>query len=332
MLPFVSRETRRSARAWAGAVVPLAVCGAGVALYNAERFGSPFDFGMRYQLASVYVARLHAFSADYVWTNFRLYLLQGVDWSGVFPFAHEPPQPVVPRNHGGAEHISGALLNAPILWAALAVPAFIALRRPGRSLALISLCAAWVALSSLVLLSFFFGACSRYQFEFVPELALLAAVGVMALEAMGGRLRAAARCAWVAALAVSCAFPALYGIDRCAAEHNYSGFGLLQRGDAAGASREFDTARFLSPRNPLTRLGTGFMLVTQGRPVEAQAAFEGLVRDFPDYAMGHFFLGNVLASEGRRDEAVAQYSAAHRLAPENRTIGETLDSALLRGR
>jgi hypothetical protein len=332
LLPFLSGETRRSARAWAAAAAPLAVCGAGVALYNAERFGDPFDFGMRYQLANVYVARLHAFSADFVVTNLRLYLVEGVDWSTLFPFAHEPSQPVVPRNHGGAEHISGALLNAPILWAALAVPAFIRLRRPDRGLALISVCAAWVALSSLVLLSFFFGACSRYQFEFVPELALLAAVGVMALESFGGRLRGLIRCVWVPALVVSCLFPPLYGIDRCASEHNYSGFGLLQRGDAAGALREFDTARFLSPRNPLTRLGSGFMLVTQGRPAEAQAAFEGLVRDFPDYAMGHFFLGNVLASEGRRDEAIAQYSAAHRLAPKNATIGETLDSALSRGR
>lgn len=333
LLPFASRETRRSAWAWAAAVVPLALCGAGVGLYNAERFGDPLDFGMHYQLASVYVARLHTFSSDYVWTNLRLYLFQGVDWSSVFPFAHEPPQPLVPRHHGGTEHISGALLNAPILWAALAVPAFIRLGRPGRGLTLISLSAAWVALSSLVLLSFFFGACSRYQFEFVPGMALLAAVGVMAMEgAPGGGTRALARCVWIPALILSSAFPVLYGIDRCTLDHNYTGIGLVQQGDLADAAREFDAARSLSPRNPLTRLGSGFMLVTQGRSLEARAAFENLVRDFPDFALGHFFLGNVLASAGRRDEAIAQYTAAHRLAPENPTIKQVLDSALAAGR
>lgn len=333
LIPFVVPETRRSLRAWVCAAAPLASCGAAVALYNLQRFGDPFDFGMRYQLASEYVARLHTFSARYLGTNLRLYLLQGVEWSRVFPFAHEPPQPPVPLHHGGTEHISGALLNAPILWAALAVPAFARFGRPDRRLVLICASAAWVALSSLLLLSFFYGACSRYQFEFVPELALLASLGVMAIEgATTGRLRLLVRCAWIPALAISSAFPVLYGIDRCVSDHNYSGFGYLEHGDLADAQRDFDTARLLSPRNRFSRLGSGFMLVTEGRLPEAQAVFMALVRDFPDYAMAHFFLGNVLADQGRSDEAISQYSAAHRLDPGNAAIQLGLDSALARHR
>ena len=329
LLPFLSRENRRSAPAWAAAVLPLALCCAGVGLYNAERFGNPFNFGMRYQISGHYVARIHAFSASYVWTNLRFYLLQGVKWSSVFPFTHEPASGALPPNHAGMEHISGALLNVPILWAALAVPALILLRPVGRSLALVAASAAWVGLCSLAVLSFFIGACSRYQFEFVPELALLASVGIMAIEnSLNGRLRATIRCAWVPALLFSSAFTVLYGIERCASDRVYSGLTSLMHGDVQGAEREFQTARLLSPGNPLLRFGSGLALITQSRSPEAQSVLEALVRDYPDYAMAHFALGNVLAGEGRRDEAIEQFRIAHRLDPNDETIKASLDSAL----
>ena len=329
LLPFVQREARRSALAWAAAAVPLACCGAAVGLYNAERFGDPFDFGMRYQISGHYVAKIHAFSAGYFWTNLRFYLFQGVRWSSVFPFTHVPAGRALPPNHAGTEHISGALVNAPILWSALAVPALIRLGRPDRGLVLTAISAAWVALSSLAALSFFIGACSRYQFEFVPELALLAAVGVMGLEsALKGRLRVIARCAWIPALMMSSAFPVLYGIERCASDRVYSGLTSLMYGDVPAAEREFQTARLLSPRNPLLRLGSGLALVTQARSPEAQAVLEALVREFPGYAMAHFALGNVLAGEGRQDEAIEQFRTAHRLDPDDATIKAGLDSAL----
>jgi len=329
LLPFASRQVRRSASAWAAAVVPLALCGAAVGLYNAGRFGDPFNFGMRYQISGHYVAKIHAFSSDYVWTNVRFYLFQAVRWTSVFPFAHVPASRAVPPNHAGTEHISGALINVPILWLALAVPALIRLGRADRSLVPIAISAAWVALSSLAALSFFLGACSRYQFEFVPALALLAAVGIMGIEsALSGRLRAIARCAWIPALVVSSAFPVLYGIERCASDRVYSGLTSLMYGDVPAAEREFHTARLLSPGNPLLRLGSGLTLVTQARSPEAQSVLEALVRDFPDYAMAHFALGNVLAGEGRRDEAIEQFRIAHRLDPEDASIRAGLDSAL----
>ncbi len=333
LIPFAARETRRSAWAWIAAAAPLALCGAGVALYNGLRFGNPLDFGLRYQLAGVYVARLHTFSPSYVVTNLRLYLFQAVRWSSIFPFTHEPLMgPLrarLPLNHGGVEHISGALLNAPILWAAAALPAFFLLRRPDRRVLLICVSAAWVALSSLLMLSFFFGACSRYQFEFLPALALLASMGVMAMEgAATARIRAIARCVWVPALVVSAAFPVLYGIERCALDHNYAGVACLVDGDIPGAGREFETAKFLSPRNPLSRLGAGMLLVAQNRHLEAQATIESLILDFPDYAVAHLALANLLAGEGRRDEALAQLQDAHRLDPDDATIAAGLNSAL----
>jgi tetratricopeptide (TPR) repeat protein len=333
LLPFALAQTRRSARAWAAAVVPLALCGAGVGLYNAERFGSPFEFGMRYQLAAININTLHGFSPGFIGTNLGFYLFQAVRWSAVFPFTHEPLMGALrsrlPPAYGGAQNISGALLNAPILWAALAVPALVRLRRGDRAFLLIGLSAAWVALSSLALLSLFFGAVARYQFEFVPPLALLASLGVVTVEsAWGGRARAVARCAWLPALLLSSAFPVLYGIERCAQDHNISGLTCLAYGDDAGAAREFAAARMLSPRNPLSRLGSAFMLSLEGRSREARVALEALVRDFPGFAMGHFALGNMLAGEGRREEALAQFRTANQLDPADASIRAVLDSAL----
>jgi hypothetical protein len=152
LIPFVSRETRRSAASWFGASVPLALCGAGVALYNALRFGSPLEFGQNYQLSAAHEGAIAHFSGTYFWTNLRLYLFQPIQWSSVFPFTHESPLgPLLaslPPHHGGVEHISGALLNAPILWAAAIVPFFFWLGHRDHRLLLESIAVTWVALSS----------------------------------------------------------------------------------------------------------------------------------------------------------------------------------------
>ena len=332
LVPLLLGRARTSLRAWAAALLPVTLCGLAVALYNAERFTGPFDFGMTYQLAGVYVARLHTFSPSYIGTNLGFYLFQGVRWSSLFPFVHEPALgPMLanlPPNHGGFQQISGALLNAPILWAAFAVPLFLRFRKGNRALLLLSLSAAWVALSSLGLLCFFYGACARYQFEFVPAMALLASLGLLAIDsASKGGARTPALCALAAAVAVSAAFPVLYGIDRCTSDHNTSGITCLAYGDLPGAAREFDDAEFLSPGNPVTRLGTGMLLGVEGRRREAGAALKALVRDFPDYAAARLSLGNLLAQEGRRDDAVGQLEAAHRLEPQDGAIAAALASA-----
>ena len=333
LIPFLSRENRRSVSAWVACVLPVAICGLGVALYNAARFGSPFDFGMTYQLAGVYVARLHTFSPSYIGTNLGFYLFQGVRWSSIFPFTHEPALgPLLanlPANHGGVQQISGALFNAPILWAAVGVPLYLGFWRRDRRLLLIAVSAAWVALSSLALLSFFYGACSRYQFEFVPAIALLASMGILAIDSVSvGRLGAVARCALIPALLVSCAFPVLYGIERCTTDHNVSGITYLAYGDIPAAAREFDDAQFLSPRNPVSRLGSGMMLSLEGRRREAMAQFTALIHDFPDYAMAHLSLGSLLVQEGRMGAAIAQFKDAHRLDPQDAAISAALAAAL----
>ena len=79
LLPFASAETRRSARAWAAAVRPPGRSAARASpCTTPQRFGSPFEFGMRYQLAAINVTQTASFSPAFVGTNLRFYLFQAV--------------------------------------------------------------------------------------------------------------------------------------------------------------------------------------------------------------------------------------------------------------
>jgi hypothetical protein len=332
LAPFLSREARRDARCWAAAAVPFGLCGALVALYNQERFGSPFDFGTAYMLTGGYPDRLPIFSASYLWTNVRLHLFQRVDWLAVFPFAHEPGKWPLRANWGGADHMSGALLNSPFLWMGLAVPILIRAHRVVRGFAVIAAAAAWTILGALGMLLFYCGASARYQFEYVPGFALVACMGAVATEGLvAAPYRTLARFVWIPALIMTLAFPVLYGIDQCVAAYNSNSLMFLARGDVLDAGREVETARFLSPGNPESRLITA-VIISRRAPAPGLDALESLVRDFPDYAMGHYFLANALRGQGRRDDAVAHYRAAHRLAPDDKAIGQDLERAEARGK
>jgi tetratricopeptide (TPR) repeat protein len=226
--------------------------------------------------------------------------------------------------------MSGILRNAPVLWAGIALVAYLMMRRPERSVRLLALASAWIALVSLLFVGLFFGATARYQFEFAPALAVLAALGIMALETARDRtFLIAARCVWGAALAISCAVPVLYAIDRCVMDHEYNGLGYVGKGDFAAAQREFDVARLLSPGDPFLRLESGVILAAGGKTEEAIAVFSGIIRDQPGYVMAHYDLGHVLALQGRLDEAIEQLRIAHRLQPGDARIGAALDAALV---
>ncbi|HZZ19016.1 MAG TPA: tetratricopeptide repeat protein [Opitutaceae bacterium] len=329
LLPFLLPEPRKSLRTWAAAILPLGFCGLGVALYNQMRFSSPFDFGQRYQLAAEKVSNMKIFSLEYLGANLNLFLFKAVDWRSYFPFANEPAYGASSKNHGMIEHLSGALLNDPVLWAALAIVAFVIIRRPGARLGLFVAAAGWAFLSALTLMALFCGICSRYQFEFLPALALLAALGVMAAEnaLTGGRL-ALARCVWIPALIFSSAFTVLYSVNRIVEDHGTAAIVMTSKGDLRDANHEVEIDRFLSPGDPLFRLESGVIMVAAGHQAAAQSVFAALTRDFPDYGLGHYNLGRVLATEGRTDEAIAELAEARRLAPDNMAVARDLNEEL----
>jgi cytochrome c-type biogenesis protein CcmH/NrfG len=69
------------------------------------------------------------------------------------------------------------------------------------------------------------------------------------------------------------------------------------------------------------------MLETENRMPEARASLESLVRDQPEFASGHFALGNLLARQGSYAEAASQLSQALRLDPGNPAILAALAKA-----
>lgn len=329
LLPFVLPATRKSLASWIAAILPLGASGLGVAVYNLLRFGSPFEFGQRYQLAAENVSKVKIFSPEYLGTNLYLFLLKAVEWRPYFPYANEPKYFALSANHGMIEHLSGALLNDPVLWMALALGAFLFVQRPRKRLALLSVAAAWAFLSALILMSFFFGICSRYQFEFLPPLALLAAFGALALEStLADGKRVIARCLWIPALLFSAAFTVLYGVNRSVEDHSVAAIILTSKGDLRDANHEVQILRMLSPGDPFFRVESGVILVAAGHLQGAEHVFSALARDYPDYPLGRYNLARVLETEGKTGEAIAQLEEAHQLAPGNPEIDAELKSAL----
>jgi tetratricopeptide (TPR) repeat protein len=329
LAPFAFRAARASLRAWLAAALPLGACAAVVALYNDLRFGSPFEFGSRYQLAGEYVSRVQAFSAGYVWANLRLYLFQPVGWAEHFPFLKESAIGPLPEGHGGVEHISGCLLLAPVLLCALAVPPCLRAARPGRRILLAACSAAWIAASSLALLSIFFGTCARYQFEFVPPLALLAALGLLAVECgwKGPRL-ALARAFWIPAALFSCACVFLYGVDMLVMDHREEARAYLSLGNIYAAERELAQAQFLSPGDPATRILDGLLLFNVGRRAESEEQFRELEGDDPGDPDVYVNWAQILLAEQRRDEALACYQKALGMSAGNPSYQAQVQAAI----
>src|SRR6185312_8318188 len=92
--------------------------------------------------------------------------------------------------------------------------------------------------------------CSRYEMEFLPELVLLAVIGVFGLERMlAGRSAAlwAARAGWGLLLAYSIAFNLLAGLERHAEERVQYGGALVEQRRFPEAIAEFRGALAIRP-------------------------------------------------------------------------------------
>lgn len=200
----------------AAVAVPLGIIGSGLALYNYARFGSMVEFGQRYQLAGVEVAKQKMFSLDYCWFNFRLCFLEPVKWHNYFPFVRGIPLLKAPAGYLGTENPYGILTNVPLVWMALGLPLA---WRGGAAAALLRpwcLTTAVVAAASALPLLFFSGAASRYALDFLPLLVLLGVGGCFALEQAAADRPAgrwAGRAGWGGLLLFSVAFNFFMGCE-----------------------------------------------------------------------------------------------------------------------
>ena len=201
-------DTKAFAREVA-AFLPLALIVTGLLAYNQARFGSPFEFGQRFQLSGNKQVDSQLLSFRFLPANFYYYFLAPAQLERYFPFAqviHGLPW-ARPADYGGSENPYGLLPNAPFSWLALAAPlAWARWRgrdpRLGRWLALFG---ATFGVMAVTVMCFAWSA-TRYMVDFLPSLLLLAAVGLFALAEAGRRLL---RWAAVAAVAVTAVFVTL---------------------------------------------------------------------------------------------------------------------------
>jgi tetratricopeptide (TPR) repeat protein len=322
------RERRRFWPSLLAASFPISFIGLGLMLYNVRRFDDPLEFGTRYLLTTRSYFGERLFGLRNLWLNFRVYFLEPARWNGRFPFVH--------RNmhlaDGGA---FGVLTNVPLSWLGLAS----SLAWRGQSGAtrsasdlrwfviatalLFALCALPLGLYSFVAI--------RYQVNFLPELVLLAVIGIFSLErllASQPSRRIAVRWGYGFLLAFSVAFNLLASVQHCAEAKNDLGMQLQQAGRTQEAIRQFAEAVFLYPDLADAYVNLGNAEAQLGRLQEAVGDYERALRIKPSFSKAHNDFGIVLARLGRLPEAIDQWEQALQIDPDLAETHNNLGIAL----
>jgi len=210
------RRTRAAVRALLAVAFPAGLCGAGLLLYNGLRYGSIFEFGMRYQLSGEGFLNLRPLQPALLPAHLGEYLFQAGTWQDYFPFFRSP-----------AGQPYGFLRYAAWGWLALAalVPARRQKAGDRSDRAAFGLAIMGATMGNLLLLACFFGTTDRYPGDFAASWLLLAGVGALALaqRAASSRMRIVAGTALAGAAGASLFFGLAVFLGRLPAEG-----GLLQ--------------------------------------------------------------------------------------------------------
>ena len=308
-------------RDWLAAVLPLAVCGAGLMLYNWQRFGTPWEFGQRFQLAGDRQNLPGHFSLRYFWFNGFAYFFAPSFWREQFPFVGGIWVPRMPPGHAPIEDPFGLFSNLPMLWMAFAVPfCWNGLRSvmAGRLRAFV-LAVALAAASAAAVLLVFYGTCCRYEMDFLPFLMLLAVLGILAAEkAVGGRsrrLRVAVRTGWILLCVLSIGFSFLSSVGRYAEQRALYAALFIRQGRIAEALPMLEHAIRLNPYSSKAENEIGSALWLTGRHAEAPSHFAKAAELNPDFLEARLNLGLTLIHAQQYAEAAAQYHEAVRIDP-----------------
>jgi tetratricopeptide (TPR) repeat protein len=301
---------------------PIVLIGLGLLLYNARRFGNPFEFGQHYQLNAERRLAQQSFNLRYFWFNFRIYFLEPARWSAHFPFVHDIIVPPLPPHYDGVEGAFGVLTNMPLVWLALAVPlAWRSQSRPAASMILrwfVTTVALLFGIGALTL-GLFCGANFRYEVDFLPALVLLAVVGILGLErALTDRpaWRRAVRWGWGLLLGFSVAFNLLASVEYYATAHNLLGLVAGTSGRVEEAIAQYEQVLRLDPDYVEAHNNLGVLLARSGRMQAAAEHWEQALRITPNNASLHYNLANALARMGRTREAMEHWEQALRIQPD----------------
>jgi tetratricopeptide (TPR) repeat protein len=334
LLVPVIQAWREKGRVWpllAAACGPIMAVGLGLAIYNAQRFDNPLEFGQRYQVP---LAEHQQFNWRYLWFNIRVGFLEPAQWSGDFPFVDNIAAPKQPAGYWQVVDAFGVLTNIPLVWLALALPLGWRSRpeeERARFRLLLGAVAALFAMCALPLL-FHDSMCLRYELEYASPLVLLAVVGVFGLErAPAARpvWRRAVRCGWGLLLAFTVAFNVFAHFKLEADDWQFYGYGLFQLGRLDEAIVQFQKSLRINPDYPLAHNNLGNALLRKGIVDEGTAHLLKALQFDPDYADANTSLGNVLLQEGKLDEAVAHYEKALKKEPNSAVAHNSLANALM---
>ena len=346
LLVPVIRAWRERRRLWPlliAAAGPILLIGLGVMLYNALRFDSPFEFGVRYQLAVTRQVAQQFLGVHFLWSNFWAYFLEPAHWDGHFPFVHGMDVPSLPSEPVLGEVPFGILINNPVAWLALAAP--LAFRnRSG----LVGSTLRWFVTTVALL----FGLCAvnvslfrapnfRYEVDFLPALVLLAVIGILSLEralspSSGSGLadrpvwRSVARCGWSLLLGFSVIFNLLAGVEHYAESDNNLGAALEKTGRVQEAIVQYERALRLKPDFAEAHYNLGLVLWQTGNAKAAIGEFEEAVRIDPDLAEAQNNLAVALVQQGRLQEAAEHFEQALRVAPDDAETYYNLGGVFLR--
>jgi tetratricopeptide (TPR) repeat protein len=325
------------------AVGPITAVGLALLAYNHLRFGSPFEFGQRFQLAGVRVGELRLFSPSYLPFNLHAYFLSLPPWTWALPTWGFLSFPALPAGHGGIESCFGLFTTLPFVWLAAALPlAWRGLTAEVRvGVGPVASAATVIALGSALILSCFCGVCLRYESEFGPALLLVATLGALACDQ-----RLAARSAARRVFAFTLAALVLYGLAFTVQAGRT--LRLQQLGHLTSTLTEANRPReavpalrqwtWLAPREtyPRTLLAAQLAQDPATRD-EAIRHYEAAARVYQESqasdpgsseTLNNFAL--LLATQpGRRDEAIRTLEQAVRISPRSPVIRFNLGLQLL---
>jgi hypothetical protein len=327
-----NRGWRERVALFAAAFVPIGVAGVAVLFYNASRFGNPFEFGQRYQLAGVDIRPLsHLFNPDFLAFNFRLYFWEPVRWTaGSFlPTGIRVPQP--PAGYLGVDNPYGILTSIPFV--VLAAALLSVGQRGNRDLSRfrqIQVCLGIISLSAALTLCAFSGASSRYEVEFLPALVLMAALGFLAWDKhVAGRKH----WQWISRsiggllLFYSVVVGLLIGASTQSAHvsiRNRDLLVLLETGKKWEAVKGFEILVRYYPKDITARANLGTAYYHVGQLQEAVLSYQQALMMDPLLVDVYNNLGATFERLGRLKEARRHFKLALELRPDDRDVADNL--------
>jgi hypothetical protein len=205
---------------------PFAACLLLTGVYNYQRFGSPGQYGVKYQLAGVESSQYPTFQLSYLKPGIYNYVFSPPRLTLAFPYVFLPPPPSypgqLPPKYVLLEPTGGVLPTVPIVLSLAALPWLWWRRRKGqRAILTIIGGLALLGVATLLGVAFtIFGTTQRYEVDFDIPLILAGVLAWLALLSgvrSAGRRRVAAvagsvALAWGAACGVAVSFTGYYNL------------------------------------------------------------------------------------------------------------------------